>query len=208
MGQKKEDQIKHFDQGSHLIQQYVCMGRHAWALQLVNRSSADVQVQQPVSLWLKRSTQSGPGQLLLYPLRCVSYNFHTSIPKYNQDCMQKINIKVLCRKIHFGWLIKTEVTTITTTIRMVKIIEKMDQKKEDQIKHFAWGSRLDSARLPCNRLCVWGDMHEQLHCCRQEFITGRMCNSHMVSIPIWTGWGRQSAVNMLTRYLTWSHSSC
>ena len=37
----------------------------------------------------------------------------------------------------------------------------------------------------------------------QEFITGRVYNSHMVLTPtIWIGWRRQSAVNMLSRYLT------
>ena len=43
----------------------------------------------------------------------------------------------------------------------------------------------------------------------QEFITIRVCNFHMVSTPtIWIGWRRQSAVNMLIRYLTWSHFRC
>ena len=41
-----------------------------------------------------------------------------------------------------------------------------------------------------------------------EFITVRVCNSYMVSIPtIWIGC-RQSAVNMLSRYLIGSHSRC
>ena len=41
----------------------------------------------------------------------------------------------------------------------------------------------------------------------QEFITVRVCNFHVVSTrAIWIGWRRQSAVNMLIRYLTWSHS--
>ena len=52
----------------------------------------------------------------------------------------------------------------------------------------------------CTSKCFMGN---------QEFITVRVCNSHMVSTPaIWIGWRRQSAVNMLSRYLTWSHSRC
>ena len=34
---------------------------------------------------------------------------------------------------------------------------------------------------------------------QQEYITERVCNSHMVSTPvIWIGWHRQTAVNMLS----------
>ena len=37
----------------------------------------------------------------------------------------------------------------------------------------------------------------------------RVCNSQMISTcSIWIGWCRQSAVNMLSRNLTWSHSRC
>ena len=41
----------------------------------------------------------------------------------------------------------------------------------------------------------WPGLHSTIY----EFITGRVCNSHMVSIP---DVYRQSAVNMLNRYLT------
>ena len=38
--------------------------------------------------------------------------------------------------------------------------------------------------------------------CMQEFTTVRVCNSHMVSIlAVWIGWCRQSAMNMLNRYV-------
>ena len=57
----------------------------------------------------------------------------------------------------------TKPSTSPTAVRMFKITAKMDQKIEDRIKHFDSGSPLSSARLPCNRLCVWGDMQLLQH---------------------------------------------
>ena len=52
-------------------------------------------------------------------------------------------------------------------------------------------------------------LSENLHT-NQEFIAGRVCNSHMVSIPtIWIGWhSNQQWICLAGMYLTWSHSRC
>ena len=73
-----------------------------------------------------------------------------------------------------------------------------------------WQLALSAESSPAQVAICWiGDVIMCSCVSHQEFITIRVCNSRMVSTPaIWIGWSRQSAVNMLIRYLTWSHSRC
>ena len=77
----------------------------------------------------------------------------------DQKC--RTSTKFSCRKVQYED--NTKPSTNPTAVRMFKITAKMDQKIEDRIKHFDSGSPLSSARLPCNRLCVWGDMQLLQH---------------------------------------------
>ena len=52
-----------------------------------------------------------------------------------------------------------------------------------------------------SKVVMTADGDSVCYCLR--FVTVRVCHSHVVSVTaIWIGWRRQSAVNMLSRYLT------